>query len=202
MIRISPIDRTASSTPGLRPTCRSIPIGWFRRMNSCSAASIAATHPTGRGAPRRNSAAGRAGWRTPAPIHRSRAPPRRPRSDAACVRHRPCPMPSVPPAPSAECGRPIVSRDMKVEAVLVDFDGTAALHDVAEHLLVEFGDLRGPPTTRRWTEVRSAFARRSSRRTSCSAPTARPCWRSRWSTARWIPRSRPSWRGAVSRTFR
>ena len=33
---------------------------------------------------------------------------------------------------------------MKVGAVLVDFDGTAALHDVAEHLLVEFGDPAWP----------------------------------------------------------
>ncbi len=27
-----------------------------------------------------------------------------------------------------------------IDAVLVDFDGTACLHDVAEHLLIEFGD--------------------------------------------------------------
>ena len=33
---------------------------------------------------------------------------------------------------------------LPVGAVLVDFDGTACLHDVAEHLLVEFGDPRWP----------------------------------------------------------
>ena len=33
---------------------------------------------------------------------------------------------------------------LPVGAVLVDFDGTACLHDVAEHLLVEFGDPAWP----------------------------------------------------------
>jgi 2-hydroxy-3-keto-5-methylthiopentenyl-1-phosphate phosphatase len=33
---------------------------------------------------------------------------------------------------------------LPVGAVLVDFDGTACLHDVSEHLLVEFGDPRWP----------------------------------------------------------
>jgi 2-hydroxy-3-keto-5-methylthiopentenyl-1-phosphate phosphatase len=33
---------------------------------------------------------------------------------------------------------------LPVDAVLVDFDGTACLHDVAEHLLVEFGDPAWP----------------------------------------------------------
>lgn len=33
---------------------------------------------------------------------------------------------------------------MNVGAVLVDFDGTACLHDVAEHLLIEFGDPAWP----------------------------------------------------------
>jgi len=31
-----------------------------------------------------------------------------------------------------------------VDAVLVDFDGTACSHDVAEHLLIEFGDPAWP----------------------------------------------------------
>jgi len=29
---------------------------------------------------------------------------------------------------------------LPIAAILVDFDGTACLHDVAEHLLTEFGD--------------------------------------------------------------
>jgi 2-hydroxy-3-keto-5-methylthiopentenyl-1-phosphate phosphatase len=33
---------------------------------------------------------------------------------------------------------------LQVGAILVDFDGTACLHDVAEHLLVEFGDPSWP----------------------------------------------------------
>jgi len=33
---------------------------------------------------------------------------------------------------------------LPVGAVLVDFDGTACLHDVAQHLLMEFGDPRWP----------------------------------------------------------
>lgn len=41
---------------------------------------------------------------------------------------------------------------LPVGAVLVDFDGTACLHDVAEHLLIEFGD----PS---WIECDEAAAR-------------------------------------------
>ena len=36
-----------------------------------------------------------------------------------------------------------------VDAVLVDFDGTACSHDVAEHLLIEFGD----PSWPEWDEA-------------------------------------------------
>jgi 2,3-diketo-5-methylthio-1-phosphopentane phosphatase len=37
-----------------------------------------------------------------------------------------------------------------VDAVLVDFDGTACLHDVAEHLLMEFGDPSWPEYDQAW----------------------------------------------------
>ncbi|HEX6132166.1 MAG TPA: haloacid dehalogenase-like hydrolase [Actinomycetota bacterium] len=37
-----------------------------------------------------------------------------------------------------------MSRSLPVAAVLVDFDGTACAHDVAEHLLLEFGDPSWP----------------------------------------------------------
>jgi 2,3-diketo-5-methylthio-1-phosphopentane phosphatase len=39
---------------------------------------------------------------------------------------------------------------LPVGAVLVDFDGTACLHDVAEHLLVEFGDPSWPEWDAAW----------------------------------------------------
>jgi 2,3-diketo-5-methylthio-1-phosphopentane phosphatase len=41
---------------------------------------------------------------------------------------------------------------LEIGAVLVDFDGTACLHDVAEHLLIEFGD----PS---WSELDLAWER-------------------------------------------
>jgi 2,3-diketo-5-methylthio-1-phosphopentane phosphatase len=41
-------------------------------------------------------------------------------------------------------------RGLPVGAVLVDFDGTACLHDVAEHLLIEFGDPSWPDWDAAW----------------------------------------------------
>jgi len=37
-----------------------------------------------------------------------------------------------------------------IDSVLVDFDGTACLHDVAEHLLIEFGDPAWPELDAAW----------------------------------------------------
>jgi 2,3-diketo-5-methylthio-1-phosphopentane phosphatase len=39
---------------------------------------------------------------------------------------------------------------LAVASVLVDFDGTACLHDVAEHLLIEFGDPSWPELDEAW----------------------------------------------------
>jgi 2,3-diketo-5-methylthio-1-phosphopentane phosphatase len=39
---------------------------------------------------------------------------------------------------------------LPIGSVLVDFDGTACLHDVAEHLLIEFGDPSWPEWDRAW----------------------------------------------------
>ena len=39
---------------------------------------------------------------------------------------------------------------LPIGAVLVDFDGTACLHDVAEHLLIEFGDPSWPDYDDAW----------------------------------------------------
>jgi 2-hydroxy-3-keto-5-methylthiopentenyl-1-phosphate phosphatase len=39
---------------------------------------------------------------------------------------------------------------LSLGAVLVDFDGTACLHDVAEHLLIEFGDPSWPEYDAAW----------------------------------------------------
>ena len=39
---------------------------------------------------------------------------------------------------------------LPVGSVLVDFDGTACLHDVAEHLLIEFGDPSWPELDAAW----------------------------------------------------
>lgn len=39
---------------------------------------------------------------------------------------------------------------LPVASVLVDFDGTACLHDVAEHLLIEFGDPSWPEYDAAW----------------------------------------------------
>jgi 2-hydroxy-3-keto-5-methylthiopentenyl-1-phosphate phosphatase len=41
-------------------------------------------------------------------------------------------------------------RTIPVGAVLVDFDGTACVHDVAEHLLLEFGDPSWPEWDAAW----------------------------------------------------
>jgi 2-hydroxy-3-keto-5-methylthiopentenyl-1-phosphate phosphatase len=39
---------------------------------------------------------------------------------------------------------------LPIASVLVDFDGTACLHDVAEHLLIEFGDPSWPDYDEAW----------------------------------------------------
>jgi 2-hydroxy-3-keto-5-methylthiopentenyl-1-phosphate phosphatase len=39
---------------------------------------------------------------------------------------------------------------LPIGAVLVDFDGTACLHDVAEHLLIEFGHPSWPDHDVAW----------------------------------------------------
>ncbi len=39
---------------------------------------------------------------------------------------------------------------LTIGSVLVDFDGTACLHDVAEHLLIEFGDPSWPEYDAAW----------------------------------------------------
>jgi len=39
---------------------------------------------------------------------------------------------------------------LPIGSVLVDFDGTACLHDVAEHLLIEFGDPSWPEVDEAW----------------------------------------------------
>jgi hypothetical protein len=39
---------------------------------------------------------------------------------------------------------------LSIGSVLVDFDGTACLHDVAEHLLIEFGDPSWPELDAAW----------------------------------------------------
>ncbi len=39
---------------------------------------------------------------------------------------------------------------LPIGSVIVDFDGTACLHDVAEHLLIEFGDPSWPEVDEAW----------------------------------------------------
>jgi 2,3-diketo-5-methylthio-1-phosphopentane phosphatase len=39
---------------------------------------------------------------------------------------------------------------LQIGSILVDFDGTACLHDVAEHLLIEFGDPSWEDLDRQW----------------------------------------------------
>jgi 2-hydroxy-3-keto-5-methylthiopentenyl-1-phosphate phosphatase len=43
-----------------------------------------------------------------------------------------------------------LTRVLPIASVLVDFDGTACLHDVAEHLLIEFGDPSWPEYDAAW----------------------------------------------------
>lgn len=61
-------------------------------------------------------------------------------------------MPDLPPrrASSADIVTGTEGPALPVGAVLVDFDGTACLHDVAEHLLIEFGDPSWPEWDAAW----------------------------------------------------
>jgi len=82
---------------------------------------------------------------------------------------------------------------LPVGAVVVAFDGTACLHDVAEHLLERFADPAWRSFDEAWERGEIGRGRRSSLRVGCSPRTARRCSRSRPSTARSI---RPSGRSS------
>src|SRR5207244_7823182 len=57
----------------------------------------------------------------------------------------------TPPAPPRPSARRIASGSMPpVASILVDFDGTACLHDVAEHLLIRYGDPSWPSYDEAW----------------------------------------------------